>query len=75
LCGFLLAYFSAMESLGMDGTIGALLIALFVPGVAKKRLKRSVNKGRTAMLSALALWIAVYAIIMVVKGVPFFTEG
>jgi len=75
LCGSLLTYFSAMESIGMYGTIGALLIALFVPRLAEKRLKRSVNKGRTAMLSALALWIAVYAIVMIIKGVPFLTEG
>lgn len=75
LCGLLLTYFSAMESIGMYGTIGALLIALFVPRLAEKRLKRSVSKGRTAMLSALAVWIGVYALIMIAKGVPFFTES
>jgi F0F1-type ATP synthase assembly protein I len=74
VCGLLLTYFSNMQSIGMYGTIGALLIALFVPRIAEKRLKRSVNKGRIALLSALALWIAAYALIMIARGVPFFTE-
>jgi hypothetical protein len=74
VCGLLLTYFSNMQSIGMYGTIGARLIALFVPRIAEKRLKRSVNKGRIALLSALALWIAAYALIMIARGVPFFTE-
>jgi hypothetical protein len=72
LCGSLVTYFSSMESIGMYGTIAALVIALFVPRLSEKRLKRSLQKGRVTMMIALAVWIAATALIMAVKGVPFF---
>ena len=74
LCGALLTVFSAMESIGMYGTIGAVVIALLLPRFAEKRVKRSVQKGRVAMMIALALWLAVTAAVMIIKGVPIFTK-
>ncbi|MEN6595507.1 MAG: hypothetical protein ABFC31_11250 [Clostridiaceae bacterium] len=74
LCGALLTYFSAMESIGMYGTIGAVLIALLLPRFAEKRVKRSVQKGRVAMMISLAVWLGVTALVMIVKGVPIFTK-
>ena len=74
LCGALLTVFSAMESIGMYGTIGAVVIALLLPRVAEKRVKRSVQKGRVAMMISLALWLAVTAAVMIIKGVPIFTK-
>jgi len=70
LCGYLLTYFSQYESIGMYGTIAAVLIALFVPGMIEKRVKRSVQKGRVALMIALAAWMLVYLLIMVISGVP-----
>ncbi len=72
LCGALVTYFSRFESIGSYGTIAALVIAIFVPRLAEKRVKRSVQKGRIAMLISLAVWIAMTALIMVARGVPFF---
>lgn len=74
LCGALLTVFSAMESIGMYGTIGAVVIALLLPRFAEKRVKRSVQKGRVAMMISLALWLAVTAAVMITKGVPIFTK-
>ena len=74
LCGALLTVFSAMESIGMYGTIGAVVIALLLPRFAEKRVKRSIQKGRVAMMIALALWPAVTAAVMIIKGVPIFTK-
>ena len=74
LCGALLTVFSAMESIGMYGTIGAVVIALLLPRFAEKRVKRSIQKGRVAMMIALALWLAVTAAVMIIKGVPIFTK-
>ncbi|MPM17158.1 hypothetical protein SDC9_63546 [bioreactor metagenome] len=74
LCGALLTVFSAMESIGMYGTIGAVVIALLLPRFAEKRVKRSVQKGRVAMMISLALWLAVTAAVMIIKGVPIFTK-
>ncbi len=73
LCGALVTYFSTLESIGMYGTIAALLIAIFVPRLSEKRVKRSVQKGRVAMMIALAVWIAASALMMALQGVPFFT--
>ena len=74
LCGALLTVFSAMASIGMYGTIGAVVIALLLPRFAEKRVKRSVQKGRVAMMISLALWLAVTAAVMIIKGVPIFTK-
>lgn len=74
LCGALLTYFSAMESIGMYGTIAALLIALLVPRLAEKRLRRSIQRGRIALMIGLAVWIGVSALIMFASGVPLFTK-
>jgi len=70
LCGYLLTYFGQYESIGMYGTIAAVLIALFVPGMIEKRVKRSVQKGRIALMLALAAWMLTYLLIMVISGVP-----
>lgn len=72
LCGALVTYFASLESIGMYGTIAALLIAMFVPRIAEKRVKRSIQRGRVTMMIALAVWIAVTALIMALQGVPFF---
>lgn len=74
LCGALLTVFSAMESIGMYGTIGAVVIALLLPKFAEKRVKRSVQKGRVAMMIALTLWLVATAAVMFIKGVPVFTK-
>ena len=70
ICGLMLTYFSNFESIGMFSTIGAVLIALLLPNVIEKRVKRSVQKGRTAMLIALAAWLVLFTLIMVLMGVP-----
>ncbi len=69
-CGLLLTYLGNFPSIGMYGTIGAVLIALFVPNLIEKRIKRSVQKGRVALLIALAVWLGAYALIMILRGVP-----
>lgn len=71
ICGLLLTLFSGFESIGMYATVAALLIALLVPRLAEKRFRRSVQKGRIAMLIALAVWLAAYAAYMLISGVPF----
>ena len=58
----------------MYGTIGAVLIALLLPRMAKSASKRSIQKGRVAMMIALALWLVVTAAAMLIKGVPIFTK-
>lgn len=70
LCGYLLTYFSAYESIGMYGTIAAVLIALFVPGMIEKRVKRSVQKGRIALMIGLGAWLLIYLGVMLMQGVP-----
>jgi uncharacterized membrane protein HdeD (DUF308 family) len=70
LCGLLLTYFSNFESIGMFSTIGAVLIALLLPNVIEKRVRRKIQKGRAAMLIGLAAWLAGYTLIMVLSGVP-----
>lgn len=70
LCGFLLTFFSQYDSVGMYGTIGAVLIALFVPNIVEKRVKRRVQKGRFALMIALGVWLAAYLIFMITSGVP-----
>ena len=70
LCGLLLTYFSNFESIGMFSTIGAVLIALLLPNVIEKRVRRKIQKGRAAMLIGLAAWLLGYTLIMVLSGVP-----
>ena len=70
LCGFLLTYFGSYESVGMFGTIAAVVIALFAPNLIEKRLKRSLQKGRVALMIGLAVWMLVYLLIMLLSGTP-----
>lgn len=70
LCGVLLTYFSNFESIGMISTIAAVLIALLLPNVIEKRVKRKITKGRTAMLIGLAAWLVGYTAVMLLQGVP-----
>ena len=70
LCGLLLTYFANMESIGMTGTIGAVLIALLAPNMIEKRVRRSIRKGRTALILALAAWLVGYMVFMLIQGVP-----
>ncbi len=70
LCGYLLTYFGQYESIGMYGTIAAVLVALFVPGMIEKRVKRTVQKGRVALMLALAAWMLAYLLIMLLNGTP-----
>ena len=74
LCGALLTVFSAMESIGMYGTIAALLIALLIPRFAERRLRRSIQRGRIALMIGLAVWVGVTAIVMFAGGTPLFTK-
>ncbi len=69
-CGYLLTIFGEYESIGMYSTIIAVLIALFVPKMAEKRLKRSVQKGRIALMIALAVWMLAFLLIMILNGTP-----
>ena len=69
LCGLLLTYFSNFESIGMISTIAAVLIALLLPNVIEKRVRRKIQKGRAAMLIGLAVWLAGYTLVMVLGGV------
>ncbi len=75
LCGYLLTYFGNFESIGMYGTIAAVLIALFVPGMVEKRVKRSVQKGRFALMIGLGIWLLAYLGIMLIQGVPLTVTG
>ena len=70
LCGYLLTYFGSYESVGMFGTIAAVVIALFAPNLIEKRLKRSLQKGRVALMIGLAVWMLAYLLIMLLSGTP-----
>ena len=70
LCGYLLTFFGSYESVGMFGTIASVLIALFVPNMVEKRLKRSLHKGRIALMIGLAVWMLAYLGIMLLNGTP-----
>ena len=48
----------------------AVLIALLLPNVIEKRVRRKIQKGRAAMLIGLAAWLVGYTLIMVLSGVP-----
>lgn len=75
LCGYLLTFFGNYESVGMYGTIAAVLIALFVPRMIEKRIKRSVQKGRVALMIGLGVWLVAYLGIMLIRGVPLAGTG
>ena len=75
LCGYLLTYFGQYESIGMYGTIAAVLIALFVPRMIEKRVKRTVQKGRVALMIALGAWMLAYLLIMVLNGAPMINNA
>lgn len=68
LCGFLLTYLGNFESTRFYGTIGAVLVALIVPNLAEKRIKRSVQKGRVMLMIGLGVWLVAYAAIMLLSG-------
>ena len=70
LCGYLLTFFSSYPSIGMYGTIAAALIALFVPSMIEKRVKRTVQKGRIALMIGLGIWLLAYLAIMLIQGTP-----
>ena len=74
LCGALLTVFSAMESIGMYGTIAALLIALLIPRFAERRLRRSIQRGRIALMIGLAIWVGITALIAFAGGTPVFAK-
>ena len=70
LCGALLTVFSAMESIGMYGTIAAVLLALIAPNMIEKRVKRSIRKGRVALMIGLGIWLLAYLAVMLLRGTP-----
>ncbi len=70
VCGLLLTLVGSYESVGMYGTIGALLVALIVPNMIEKRVKRSIRKGRIALIITFAAWLVAYAAFMLISGVP-----
>ena len=75
LCGYLLSFFSTYESVGMYGNIAAVLIALFVPGMIEKRVKRSVQKGRIALMIGIGVWLLAYLAFMLINGQPMIEKA
>ena len=75
LSGLLLTYFGKFESIGFLGTIGAVVIALFVPGFVEKRVKRSVQKGRIMLMIALGVWLIAFAAFMLLSGAPIVSKA
>ena len=74
-CGYLLTTVSSYPSIGMFGTIGAALIALFAPRMIEKRVKRTVQKGRIALMIALGVWLLTSLLIMLIQGVPIISTA
>ena len=70
LSGYLLTFFSSYPSIGMYGTIAAVLIALFVPNMIEKRVKRSVRQGRVALMIGLGAWLLAFLAYMLIQGTP-----
>ena len=70
LSGYLLTFFSSYPSIGMYGTIAAVLIALLVPNMIEKRVKRSVRKGRVALMIGLGAWLLAFLAYMLIQGTP-----
>lgn len=75
LSGFLLTYLGNFDSTRMYGTIGAVVVAMLVPNLTERRIKRSVQKGRLMMLIALGAWLVVYAGIMLLSGKPLIANA
>jgi len=74
LSGFLLTYFGSFESTGLIGTVGAVAVALLVPNLIEKRVKRSLRKGRFALMIALGVWLIGNALFMMSQGVPIISN-
>jgi len=70
LSGYLLTFFSSYPSIGMYGTIAAVLIALFVPNLIEKRVKRPVRQGRVALMLGLGVWLLAFLAYMLLQGTP-----
>ncbi|MDD4311435.1 MAG: hypothetical protein PHW41_03000 [Eubacteriales bacterium] len=75
VCGFLLTTVSGYPSIGMYGTIAAALLALFGPRMIEKRVKRTVQKGRIAMMIALGVWLLGNLLFMLLSGVPIISKA
>ena len=74
VCGYLLTELSSYPSIGMYGTIGAALLALFGPRLVEKRLKRTVQKARVWMMIALGVWLLAKLLFMLISGVPILNK-
>lgn len=74
VCGYLLTVVSSYPSIGMYGTIAAALLALFGPRMIEKRVKRSVQKARIAMMIALGVWLIGNLAYMLLSGVPIISK-
>ncbi len=74
ISGAMLTYFGSFDSTGLIGTIGAVVVALLVPNLVEKRVKRSLRKARVALMIALGAWLIGHALIMYSQGVPFITK-
>ena len=74
VCGYLLTVVSGYPSIGMYGTIAAALLALFGPRMIEKRVKRSVQKARIAMMIALGVWLLGNLLYMLLSGVPIISK-
>ncbi|MEA4915285.1 MAG: hypothetical protein VB061_12030 [Christensenella sp.] len=74
VCGFLLTKVSSYPSIGMYGTIAAALLALFGPRMVEKRVKRTVQKARIAMMIALGVWLLGNLLYMLLSGVPIISK-
>ena len=74
VCGYLLTELSSYPSIGMYGTIGAALLALFGPRLVEKRVKRTVQKARVWMMIALGVWLLAKLLFMLISGVPILNK-
>ena len=74
VCGYLLTELSSYPSIGMYGTIGAALLALFGPRLVEKRVKRTVQKARVWMMIALGVWLLAMLLFMLISGVPILNK-
>ena len=75
VCGYLLTVVSSYPSIGMYGTIAAALLALFGPRMIEKRVKRTVQKARIAMMIALGVWLLGNLVFMLLSGVPIISKA
>ena len=74
VCGYLLTELSSYPSIGMYGTIGAALLALFGPRLVETRVKRTVQKARIWMMIALGVWLLAKLLFMLISGVPILNK-